>query len=119
MRISDWSSDVCSSDLVVFVSRQSCSSVSTLLFLFCLNSSFSEFRLKPIYLWPTRREPPRVPSSSLAFGFPDCCASAPLPSCPPAPTRSAVAVGKNERSRYLDERKIGRAPCRERVCQTV
>src|SRR3546814_1877809 len=84
MRISDWSSDVCSSDLSTAVWRDILA-----LFLDSAAGFGGGFR----EVWP---QVINKTSPSRAVYWPRCCSRGPAP-----------------------KRQIGRASCRERVCQSV
>src|SRR3546814_20251426 len=111
MRISDWSSDVCSSDLLSFVSP----GLSTP--IFTVPSPFTSGWLAGTQPSSPMQDSLSSPAGSAAPSSPVEVSSSSFP--------QAVAMNASARSgaihrslfRFLFE--IGRASCRERVCQYV
>src|SRR3546814_10595400 len=93
MRISDWSSDVCSSDLAAARSRPS-----------CLNSLWRASAARSVSAARSKRAT-LAPASRMA------------PTMAPLRTLMEVEIFMNHP--LSDVKEIGRASCRERVCQYV
>src|SRR3546814_11361701 len=111
MRISDWSSDVCSSDLAHFAKKVR---------LVDLDCPASRFTHAKIFVAMTKHH------DHVLFGSANCTTAAlsgaggNAEACVYRRLTSGTAVDALGLDRWIDaDRQIGRASCRERVCQYV
>src|SRR3546814_15230165 len=104
MRISDWSSDVCSSDLGIFLRLEQL--IDDRIRLKLMHEQL-HFDLKPDQVVAFFRLGAKLRHKALAGH-----AASPLPS-------SSISCDLSRNFWILDVDKIGRASCRERVCQYV
>src|SRR3546814_12176928 len=103
MRISDWSSDVCSSDLVL----------SVFLWTLLVFSAIMMIAM-PAIVWILARDYQAVPGK---FELAVFLSRVTFPYLALISLVAMLSGLLNARSRFAPE--IGRAPCRERVCQYV
>src|SRR3546814_11026101 len=113
IRISDWSTDVCSSDLSSYLSPHRCPARARLF-------RGRQDRASPkVWRFPRRQRPPRRPCGIPSVAPPP----SQLPSVGPCEDRHSEVSERERRRgdgwRGVVGREIGRASCRERGCRYV